>query len=170
MNHQEMIPGTEMVLLGAIDPGSAGAIVRNNSAGMLEHIKMPQGESGTDLLAISSYLEGCSMVIMEHPPLGGFSGHTSMSENGCFQQYKEIYGLLTGAKIPFYTIRPKAWQKFLNFPAKKTLGDDVWKDFLHSQAIMRCPSVKKLPLYAADGYLLHRVLTMLYPTKRDQWP
>lgn len=170
MTIQTEIPGCSTPILGAIDCGSSGALVKNDCHGDVTHIKMPSDSSGTDLLRVVEYLKGCEMVIMEHPPLGGFSGHTRMSENGCFQQYKELYGLLTGAGIPFYTIRPKAWQKLLNFPAKKDVGDDVWKSFLHDQAIGRHPTVAKLPLYAADAYLLHKVICMLYAKPKEQWP
>lgn len=166
---QTLIPGCETPLLAAIDPGSSGALVKNDFDGNLIYIKNPNDGSGTDLLAVRDFLQGCDMVIMEHPPLGGFGGHTSLSENGCFQQYKELYGLLTGAGIPFYTIRPRAWMDLMSFPKKGKTPDKEWKAFLHDQALSRHPGLK-IPLYAADGFLLHKVISMLWYKDKSQWP
>lgn len=169
MSEQTLIPGTATPILGAIDPGSSGALVKNDESGNLAHIKTPNDGSGTDLLAVRDFLQGCDMVIMEHPPLGGFGGHTSLSENGCFQQYKELYGLLTGAGIPFYTIRPRAWMNLMNFPKKGKTPDKEWKAFLHDQSQRRHEGVK-IPLYAADAYLLHKVIAMLWAKDKELWP
>lgn len=169
MTEQTLIPGTQIPILAGVDCGSSGALVKNDSEGNLCHIKTPNDGSGTDLYAVRDFLQGCDMVIMEHPPLGGFGGHTSLSENGCFQQYKELYGLLTGSNIPFYTIRPRAWMDLMNFPKKGKTPDKEWKAFLHDQSLQRHPG-HKIPLYAADGYLLHKVATMLWALPKNNWP
>jgi len=170
MTIQTEIPGTNVPILGSIDCGTSGALVKNDSEGNVEHIKMPSDGSGIDLFAVEEYLKDCDMVIMEQPPLGGFAGHTALSENGCFMQYKELYGAISIARIPFYTIRPRAWMDLLNFPKKGKTEDKVWKAFLHDQAISRHPGVAKLPLYAADAYLMHKVICMLYAKPKEFWP
>lgn len=167
---QTLIPGTDMPLLASIDPGSSGALVKNDLDGNLSYIKTPNDGSGTDLLAVRDFLQGCDMVIMEQVPLGGFAGHTRLSENSCHSQYKELYGLLTGAGIPFYTVRPQAWQKYLNFPKKGKTPDKEWKAFLHDQSLSKFPTVKKIPLYSADAFLLYEVLRKLWPLDRSFWP
>lgn len=134
-------------------------------------LKMPPGNSGTDLLAVRDFFEGCDMVIMEHVPLG-FAGPSAIRENSCYSQFCELYGLFTGAGIPFYTIKPRAWQKLLNFPTKKEVEGEGenWKDFLADQARRRFPSVKTIPKYAGDAFLLYRVLTMLWSKPKEEWP
>lgn len=171
MYDQIIIPGTGMPILAAIDVGMNGAIVRNGPSGALEAHKMPaDATGGVDLPRCGEILSGADCVILERQSSGGFHGHTRTSDNSAFAQYKELYGFLTGAQIPFYCIRPQAWQKFLGFPTAKSVGKDVWKDFLHAQAIQRFPGQKKLPKYAADSYLLYEVLRQLWAMDRSKWP
>lgn len=157
-------------ILASIDCGMSGAIIRNDDQGNLHCHKMPTQDKGIDLYAIADILRGADMVIMEKPPMGGFTGHTSRTENSCHNQYKELYGLCAGIQVPFYTITPQQWQNYLGFPKKRTVGDDkVWKRFLQDQAIQRFPK-QKVTLYAGDAFLLYDVLRKLYPIDRQLWP
>lgn len=169
---QELIPGCETPILAAIDPGSTGAIVYNAPNGSVQFIKMPQSDQkGIDLYTIGEALRGCNLVLIEQESSGGFHGHTRVSDNSCFAQYKELYGFMVGREIPFYTMRPQVWQKFLGFPKKKEIeGEDgIWKDFLWDQSRQRFPGVK-IPKYSADAFLIYDVLRKLWPVPREDWP
>jgi hypothetical protein len=165
-----MIPGTQVPILAAVDCGQTGCIVINGPDGSTRALKTPRSEDGSlDLEGYREALQGAEMVFIEKLSSGGFQGHTRISDNSAFAQYKELTGFFVGARIPFYAIRPQAWMKLLNFPSSKTVGKEQWKDFLHSQAIQRFPRMK-VAKYQADAFLLYKVGTMLYPTQRSQWP
>lgn len=155
--------------LAGIDPGSSGAITLNWPT--LRHIKMPQANSGTDLLAVRELLREADMVFMEHVPAGGFSGVTRKSDNDCHSQMKELYGLMVGSDIPFHTITPKRWQKWLGLPSKKSveLSGKDWKDFLWEKSQELYPG-QKITKYSADAYLLLHILESVDHNNPDTWP
>jgi hypothetical protein len=170
---QTEIPGTQMPLLASIDCGKKGYIVRNDREGNLEACKMPINETGVDLYAVADLVRGYDMVLMEHPPLGGFKGQTRLTESCCWGQFKELYGLLAGIQVPFHTITPQVWQnEYFGFPTSKEVGKNEWKSFLWEQAQNRFPTVKKMAKDSADSFLLYRMLTALWakdPTG-ESWP
>lgn len=156
-------------ILVGIDCGMTGAIIKNGPDGQIEQFKMPVQDNGVDLLRVIAILKGSDLVIIEKPPMGGFQGRTRLTENSCFSQYKELYGLMVGIGVPFHAIKPQDWQRYLGFPTSGKVGKEVWKQFLQTQAIQRFPG-RKVPLYAADAYLLFDIARKLYPIPPDQWP
>lgn len=170
MNHQTLIPGCETPILAALDPGTNGCIVKNLPDGSLMAMKCPQRADGSmDLQRYREALQGVDMLIIEQQSSGGFHGHTRISDNSVFAQYRTLVGFFEGAGIPYYSCRPQAWMKILNFPTKKKVGEDQWKDFLHAQSLQRFPNVR-IHKYQADSYLLYKVLTMLWGTDKITWP
>jgi len=169
MNLDSFIEECRVPLLAAVDCGMTGAIVMNDSSGIVSAFKMPVVGKGIDLYAIAELLKGRDLVLMEKPPMGGFAGKTRMTENTCFNQFKELYGLFCGAQIPFHCVSPKAWQSYLELPKKKEVGDDVWKQFLMSQAVQRFPK-QKVTLYASDAWLLYDVARKIWPIPKNLWP
>lgn len=110
------------------------------------------------------------MVFMEHPPLRT-AGKMNLTENCCWGQYMSLYGLLVGSDIPFHTITPKRWQKWLGLPSKKSveLSGKDWKDFLWEKAQELYPG-QKITKYSADAYLLLYILESVDHNNPDTWP
>lgn len=152
---QELIPGCGIPLLAAIDPGlSDGYIVRNLACGKMEAHKMPVADGGQDLEAIRALLKGYDLVVLEDPPFRTASAG-ALSKNMCYCSYKELYGLLFGADIPFLTVEPQEWQASFGFPKRGNTLTKEWKWFLHGQAAQRFPTIKKMPQEAGAAYLLY---------------
>lgn len=159
-------------LLGVWDIGMTGCIVTNDSSGILSAFKTPHDEQGgVDLIAAKEILKPCEFVMIERqpPPFQSKRFKSSNIENSVFAQYKETYGLLVGMEKDFYAIRPHAWQKYLGFPSRIEIGDDVWKDFLHAQSLQRFPG-RKIPKYQADAFLMMDCLRRIWPLPRTEWP
>lgn len=116
---QEMIPGCEVPLLRAIDPG--GAIVGNRPDGSIWAVKTPETSEKTQYLpGYKEALYGADMVIIERQ-LPRTTTDTRITENSVYPNYRELVGYLQGCGIPIYPILPQAWYKFLNFPTSATL-------------------------------------------------
>lgn len=161
---QTLIPGTDMPLLAAIDPGlTDGYIIRNLADGSLEAHKMPvDPETGyMDTEAIKTLLQGYDRILLEHVPLKT-RGPMNLTENCVWGQYQYLYGMFDGLGLAFETMRPQEWMGILNLPTRGNTPDKEWKWMLHDQASNRFPSIKKITKDSAAAYLLYRVLTMTY--------
>jgi hypothetical protein len=180
-------------ILAAIDPGKTGYIIKNDREGHLEAHTMPLDDSnGLDLLGCGEILKGCDLVFMEHPPMN--MPGSALTEQGCFSQYMQLYGFLTGIGVAFHTTRPEPWQEYLGLPKKsmvtasiynkkehsnlpekekeklKRQATKTWKSFFLDQAKMRFPKQKDIHINASEAFLMYDALRRFYPLNPEQWP
>lgn len=143
----------------AIDPGVGGGIVYQDTDNSIHSFPMPDTPTS---LFVNLQIISAGFVVAYIEELPKWQGRMSASSMGTmFQNYGQIWGILTALKVRTVSIKPQAWQKALSLGNKKDHGDG-WKRHLKAKAQALYPQ-NDITLKTADAFLIYEASLRLYP-------